>query len=109
MDRLVAISGIAKYTQQLANDQYYAGLWKRCLMHDLLWKMSNGMQRRRPTDYRAPTWSRGSMNGEIVYNCANEAGSRALPTVIDVQTEAFEISQVTNRGLIIHGPMTEMI
>jgi hypothetical protein len=40
-DRLIAISGIAKYVVQQGklNDEYYAGIFKSMLPHALLWKL----------------------------------------------------------------------
>ena len=43
-DRLVAISGIAKYMKPIVKDQYVVGLWKRSLASDVLWRRNKNSQ-----------------------------------------------------------------
>lgn len=43
---------------------YYAGLWRRTLTNDLLWQSVEGGKASRPKEYRAPSWSWPSINGE---------------------------------------------
>lgn len=70
-DKLVAISGIAKTFQAKLKDDYIAGLWRRVLVTDMLWKVSSrgneasGHHARRPKEYRAPSWSWASVDGVI--------------------------------------------
>jgi Heterokaryon incompatibility protein (HET) len=55
-DRLLAISGIAKYYSEILNDEYLAGIWSRDLPAALMWE--NVSQKfPRPPVYRAPSWS----------------------------------------------------
>jgi hypothetical protein len=63
-DKLVAISGIAKYIQQhqATGDEYLAGLWRNDLERTLCWSVVAYSQSR-PTPYRAPTWSWASTDG----------------------------------------------
>ncbi|CAO1605042.1 hypothetical protein XANCAGTX0491_008577 [Xanthoria calcicola] len=69
-DKLVALSGLAKKMQTLLQDEYLAGLWKRTLASDLLWKVNGGRQANgrlstRAAQYRAPTWSWAALDGHI--------------------------------------------
>jgi hypothetical protein len=68
-DKLVAISGIAEQMQKGLGDQYLAGLWRNHLADQLLWTAEYGRERTRkstrPHEYRAPTWSWASIDGEI--------------------------------------------
>ncbi|TGO29516.1 hypothetical protein BPAE_0014g00670 [Botrytis paeoniae] len=57
-DRLVAIGAIAREFQIELNDVYLAGLWKKELPFNLLWKIDRGSSfPSRPVTYRCPTWS----------------------------------------------------
>lgn len=44
---------------------YLAGLWERTLEVNLTWYMTSPGQRRRPSQWRAPTWSWASTSGNI--------------------------------------------
>ncbi|KAF1986510.1 HET-domain-containing protein [Aulographum hederae CBS 113979] len=62
-DKLVAISGVARDFQSLMKAEYYAGLWGKRLVQQLLWRVDT--PRKRPEKYRAPSWSWISVNGPI--------------------------------------------
>ena len=79
-DKLVAISGIATHFQRRLHnlgspDVYLAGLWRSRLIKNLLWYVesdmdgraiqSNSESSRRPSDYRAPSWSWLSLDGLV--------------------------------------------
>lgn len=92
-DKLVAISGIAKIWQTLLQDEYLAGLWKRTLPSDLLWralagKQANGLLSTRSPQYRAPSWSWAALDGPIVPGRPNI--DRILVTVVEAVTELRE-------------------
>ncbi|KAF2099956.1 HET-domain-containing protein [Rhizodiscina lignyota] len=66
-DRLPALAGIAKkYAQALADDDYCAGLWKSQLLPTLAWQNGDAKPSR-PEQYRAPTWSWVSVDGELFW------------------------------------------
>lgn len=63
-DRLVALSGVARYLQKLAQDQYISGLWTKYLANELLWFVDSASAPCIPTKaefgpdrYRAPSFS----------------------------------------------------
>ncbi|KAF9456486.1 heterokaryon incompatibility protein-domain-containing protein, partial [Collybia nuda] len=62
-DKLVALAGVAEIFQSRFNDDYIAGLWRKTLLDDLLWRVFGPGCR--PAEYRAPTWSWASVDGSI--------------------------------------------
>jgi hypothetical protein len=69
LDRLIALSGIAKSFSPLVQDTYVAGMWRGNLELDLGWY---NVQRTdvvyiSPDVYCAPSWSWASNNGQITY------------------------------------------
>ncbi|ORY08782.1 heterokaryon incompatibility protein-domain-containing protein [Clohesyomyces aquaticus] len=63
-DRMIAILGIAQYIQGEAKGlQHLHGLWQRHLLLDLLWCLKSSPTTR--ITPRTPSWSWGSVNGEI--------------------------------------------
>lgn len=100
-DKLVAIFGVAKHIQRIIDDQYLAGLWKRHLPYHLLW------YKERPSsipmdwsdeNYRAPSWSWASVDGEITdHPISHIEGERTLIDTLD--------AQVVNIGPDAFGPV----
>jgi hypothetical protein len=69
-DRLVAISGVAKFYQRKLNVEYFAGHWASNLAESLLWttvdaenEIDSNIDQLRP--YIAPSWSWASVNKAI--------------------------------------------
>lgn len=63
-DRLLAISGIATAIGIGRSDAYLGGLWLGDLLLESLWEVISPLQPR-PREYRAPSWSWGSVDGTI--------------------------------------------
>lgn len=129
-DKLVAFSGYARdFRQELLPDgTYLAGLWKEHFLGCLLWRIRRDLRQpgqrhpfaafepRRPMEYRAPTWSWASLDGEITYasqRVVNQGETiQASPSSIDLlKTEASledSFSRVPHKSLIIlRGPLTQ--
>lgn len=70
-DRLVAVSGISAALASYLEDDLVAGIWKKELPRHLLWWPDTIMQPnqflRRPQSFEVPSWSWGSVIGDIVY------------------------------------------
>jgi hypothetical protein len=71
-DKLIAISGVAKAFQSVAEDEYLAGLWREDLLDQLLWfvkscMQENGLLSVKPHPYRAPSWSWASVDANITW------------------------------------------
>jgi hypothetical protein len=68
-DKLVAISGLARWQQRLSQDEYLAGLWKKQFVRQLVWNVSREQEHSlvpsRPKVYRAPSWSWASIDGSL--------------------------------------------
>ena len=76
-DKLAAIAGIAKEVQNVTKDQYCAGLWKRYIVSQLVWRLKTP-QRGARLAYRAPSWSWASVDGAIKF-MAKEVSSPQIP------------------------------
>ncbi|PQE09646.1 HET domain-containing protein [Rutstroemia sp. NJR-2017a WRK4] len=63
-DRLLAISGVAKYYSEILNDRYLAGIWLRDLPAALMWE-NISTQFQRPLGNRAPSWSWAAIDGAV--------------------------------------------
>jgi hypothetical protein len=63
-DKLIALSGIAKYIMPLVNAKYVAGMWQEHLEKTLLWRVYGLIPSSRPVEYRAPSWSWASIDGK---------------------------------------------
>jgi hypothetical protein len=70
-DRLPALSGIAKKARVRLTSKYLAGLWETDLACGLGWTVCTTTTppgvpvSRRPLNYRAPTWSWASVEGQV--------------------------------------------
>lgn len=64
-DRLIACAAIAQRVATQHNLTYAAGLWKEELALQLLWSIPSSLMEKRPTVYRAPTWSWASVDGPV--------------------------------------------
>ena len=65
-DKLVALSGLAKRMERLLDDEYTAGLWRKCLPGQLLWSVDRAEGCKRPeVPYRAPSWSWAAIDGPV--------------------------------------------
>ncbi|KAI3333737.1 heterokaryon incompatibility protein-domain-containing protein [Ustulina deusta] len=110
-DKLVAIAGIARMFGNVRRSRYLAGLWEHTLLEDLLWYRSGDLYRR-PTDYRAPTWSWASVNTtehRAEWNIRHQPCTECLlsvPKIIEVSTDlvgADEYGEVQGGRLVLNG------
>lgn len=74
-DRLPAISAIAQAFGSHFESEYYAGLWGRFLVHDLMWE--NWLSNPDATKSGAPSWSWATMKGELHCDGGNTDYARA--------------------------------
>ena len=70
-DKLPALSGIAKMIQSRTGDQYLSGLWRNDILQQLCWRTNytnlKFINFQKPKDYRAPSWSWASIDGNISF------------------------------------------
>jgi len=65
-DKLIALSGIAKFVLGITKDEYVAGLWKSDIPKQLLW--TGIYQITRPPHYRAPPWSLAAVDSVVTWS-----------------------------------------
>jgi hypothetical protein len=89
-DRFLAMSGIAKAFREVSGDEYLAGLWKRMIHTDLLWRSQAkaGVHARRSTELYAPSWSWASVVGGNVQLGVPQNKFGSLPTPLIRLVEA---------------------
>lgn len=72
-DKCIALSGIVDALQNLTDDTYYAGLWASRFVQHICWTtatLENEEQNvtpKRPSRYRAPSWSWLSLDSNIMF------------------------------------------
>ena len=89
MDKLPALSGLARLIEQRTGDKYFAGLWKCHIIEDLAWTvygrslitaasafgqggdvltdLRGSVQVPPPSTYRAPSWSWASLDAPVIF------------------------------------------
>lgn len=98
-DKMIAMAGVASHFQAvLGEDEYIAGSWRSRLPQCICWETTQNRlypKRYRPSQYRAPSWSWASLEGEIAFNhnLRNEKGE-----------EARLVCQYVNAYLVKTGP-----
>lgn len=116
-DVLPALSGIAAAFQNLLQDDYCAGLWRRDIVRGLCWSrhvfpkmISDGQEQR---DTNLPSWSWASMTRGRLLNDMGEdtrwpyIGLEESAVVLDVRTKprfADVFGQISGGYLIIRAP-----
>jgi hypothetical protein len=66
-DKLPALSGLASHYARLTDHHYLAGLWREDLTRLLLWSLDPQITPRDlPPQYRAPSWSWASLDGQLI-------------------------------------------
>jgi hypothetical protein len=96
-DVFPSLAGIADLVQRRTNDRFLAGLWENTLYIELLW-VACKPPRRKPADWRAPSWSWAALSGACEYVAA--AAVKALrPSAEFLATEASWTGQPFTSGL----------
>lgn len=81
-DKLIAFAGVIKRMEQQLQDKCYAGIWESNVETNLLWCYF----RPKPVhEYRAPSWSWASIDGEINTPDLAEQPSRTFGRVLDIR------------------------
>jgi hypothetical protein len=114
LDRLIALSGIAKSMYVLIQDTYVAGMWRGSIEHDLRWYNRNrfpndNFVNNRPSIYCAPSWSWASISDPI--SILPLESLMVLIQVVDVvvQHATDDITgQVTGGWLDLRGQLKPM-
>ncbi len=104
-DKLIAISGLAQVVGRVSGRQdndYLAGLWRDDLPLQLLWRMKSGGKRL--AQYRAPSWSWASVEGEVYFSEPGDLRERPESSleILDVHL-GFQDETSTNFGRLKGG------
>jgi hypothetical protein len=91
-DRLSAIAGVAKRFAAIANDDYYAGLWRGDLLTGILWISSTLTPMQTKKAARAPSWSWASVNTSVSYVDVLSAGCDASHVPISPLLDILDVS-----------------
>ena len=107
-DKLIALSGVAKYMQSTLRDRYLAGLWYQCLPSQLLWRYDSPGTR--PSEYRAPSWSWASVNPQtdrgLITGGFYDMGILAEDVEVNVESLGRDTTgQIIGGYLRIRGPL----
>ncbi|KXH42137.1 HET domain-containing protein [Colletotrichum simmondsii] len=89
-DRALAMSGVAERFAVLTGDEYAAGLWKRSIRDELLWRVEQSERRNRSTVYQGPSWSWFAVNSSVRAYVALGDGWE-IPTFEGDVTDATEV------------------
>jgi hypothetical protein len=119
VDKLPAVSGLARAVSAVLNDDYLAGLWKRDLSYSLCWStFDHGggcmhldghhsvSRKAAPSSYRAPSWSWASVDAPVYYDkllgrCqVPELGVTAAYTKVKSKDP---FGEVEDGSLVVHG------
>ncbi|KAK5206930.1 hypothetical protein LTR47_006383 [Exophiala xenobiotica] len=109
-DKLVAISAVARQMQRLLRgDEYLAGMWRKSLRREILWKVAGQGSYRPSGIYRAPTWCWTSVEGAISYHVCwqkprslTHTSERILADVMSASVDGANIMQ----GQVRQGSLT---
>ena len=120
-DRLPALSGLARRFSEMMLDkfnrreQYLAGTWRGSLPQELLWFVAGpsgryskiGKRQDRPENWRAPTWSWASMEGDIQCSRFYELGANDSPweSRVQVLDASTELAGLDPFGQVRAGPL----
>ncbi|KAK1546683.1 hypothetical protein CPAR01_00650 [Colletotrichum paranaense] len=89
-DRALAMSGVAERFAVLTGDEYAAGLWKRSIRDELLWRVEQDERRNRAAAYQGPSWSWFAVNSSVRAYVALGDGWE-IPTFEGDVTDATEV------------------
>jgi len=98
-DKLPALSGIAGLLQERSGDTYAAGLWRRSLPFDLLWRcdQSGNLQSKKT---RSPSWSWISVDGAVKWPVSQDPNEEqplkyiSSTTYFECGAEGIEVCDV---------------
>jgi hypothetical protein len=108
-DKLPALSGLVKTIKFNTGSTYLAGLWKETIFDNLLWKVRTPGSPKRPSSYRAPSWSWASLDGPIDLDFATYPGSFAELLRYDVTGAGLDTTgEILSGWLEIRGALKRL-
>ena len=107
-DKMPALAALTQRMEVLrADDQFLAGLWRKTLLFDMLWKVWPQETHGRPATRSIPTWSWASVHGQVMWDTLTET---ILPNVqlVDVQYSSVGptyMGDITEAKIILDAPL----
>ena len=107
-DKLVAISGLARQVYSITKDKYCAGIWRKDLIFQLLWRLQTP-QNKKDLPYRAPSWSWASAEGTVKFpeDSRHETSELEIKSVqsIGVDGKLWSFDQIEYGSVRLRGTM----
>lgn len=103
-DKLAALSGLANQLQDMVDDVYMFGLWKKDLYQQLCWRPANisNPPRRTNQGLITPTWSWANFDGPVDFDTAYYGTYHEYATWVElVDTPGNLTKTITLRGLAL--------
>ena len=93
-DKLIALSGVAKYVaKSRPSDRYLAGMWQSCMVYGLAWFRIHDPERiyftTGSSELQAPSWSWASFDGEVCFPAITPGTPERFAKVIDVAEDSM--------------------
>jgi hypothetical protein len=107
-DKLAALAGVASIAATLINaldGSYLAGLWKGNLLHDLCWErhLWEIVPWRATKEWRAPTFSWASVEGNVLYNDEGISGGGGVYLTEILDSKCRASSRSNPFGAVVDG------
>ncbi|KAI0657066.1 heterokaryon incompatibility protein-domain-containing protein [Cubamyces menziesii] len=101
LDRLVACAGIAELFGRVLRSDYLAGLWKNCLLFDLLW-CRGGVFDEEDGDDTAPSWSWATRGQRGVKYCIGDGAH--MSGVYTEERTCEMLAEIMDCGVTLSDP-----
>jgi hypothetical protein len=113
-DKLIAISGVAKYMQSMLRSdeplQYYAGHWSHDFERQLTWSASPFCVGNRQPTYIAPSWSWASYNGGVIFPYPHRRQTLWANLIsMDIHHESDSFGAVSSGFIRMRGPLCRAV
>jgi len=107
-DKLVALSGLARFASHAMKSGYLAGLWGSDLVEDLAWTAITPEETQYEESLKAPSWSWVSLNSDIDMNFDEKVLMGTLAVVMDAKVTLADTNpfgQVVSGRLVLRGSL----
>ncbi|KAI0825323.1 heterokaryon incompatibility protein-domain-containing protein [Trametes gibbosa] len=115
-DKLVACGAIAEEFHRVLRSDYLAGLWRHTLLDDLLWFKETGSDTPRPAEFRAPSWSWASVDGQVKMGGRGLGGfshgaavAEVIQCEVSLEDAALPFGQVVGGSLVLRAALIRCV
>lgn len=113
-DKLVALAGVSRFYEKVTGSALRAGISEASLPRSLLWYKPSHIQVRRPSPYRAPSWSWASTDGPLSFGPCHKYQLKLtdLTDVLNIWVKPVEkdnhLGQLEDGETTLRGPVVSM-